>query len=181
MASLNKLPILLLISLILCFFSSCSINANDDILDIACEKDKECLDYIKADKVLAAATTTDLDLGLALMKSIVAQTKTTHDYVLKKKIENPVYTECEKEWLDMGPNFQLILDRTAKNKGYKDDTDDYDFHNVGDASDRCKTSLKNANIIDPELNRKSHELGLLMVVANRSLTHLSQKKQGLIK
>lgn len=182
MASLHKLPVLFLfISLVLCFFSSRCINANEDALEVACEKDKECLDLLKADKEITAAATKDLDVGLAIIKAIIAQTKTTHDYVLKKKMENPAYTSCEKEWLDMGPNFEMILERTTKNKGYKDDTDDYDLHNVGDAIGRCETSLKDAKVVDPEIERRGKVLVTLSAAANRSLTHLSQKTRGLIK
>lgn len=143
MASLHKLPVLFfLVSLVLCFFSSRIIA---DLLANACNKDKACLDLLKADKAITAATN-ELNLGLAIMKSIIAQTKTTHDYLLKQKTKNPAYAYCEKEWLDMGPGFERILEITTKNKGYKEDADDYDFHVVGDGMGPCKSSLKDAKI-----------------------------------
>ncbi|MCD7467710.1 hypothetical protein HAX54_005275 [Datura stramonium] len=183
MASLHKLPVLIILS-ILYFFSPQSINADEDLLKLACASSDAvqlCTDLLKNDKeITAAATTNEVDLGLTIMKSIIAKTKVTHDYILKKKSENPVFDVCEKEWLDMVSGFERILEVTTKNKGYKEDTDDYDFHNVGEAIGSCERDLENKKIVDPEIKEKGDIVGKLMAAANGVLTHQKLKKEGQI-
>ncbi|KAK4354629.1 hypothetical protein RND71_026823 [Anisodus tanguticus] len=178
MASLQKLTIsVILISLVLCFFSSRSVNAVEDFIAQACSS-KECNDILRSDKQITAAATKELDLGLAIMKLIIAQTKTTHDYILKKTAENPAYADCEKLWLDMGPGFMRILDTTTKNKGYKEDTDDYDFHDIGEAVGRCNSMLEEKKIVDPEIKKGGNIVLTLMATANNALTHQKLTRKG---
>ncbi|XP_059287143.1 uncharacterized protein LOC132040506 [Lycium ferocissimum] len=185
MASLQKLTILVtLISSVLCFFSSQSINANTDFLTQACKSTTEeqlCTDILKNDKQITAAATKELDLGLAIMKKIIPLTKTTHDYTLKKKAENPAYASCEQEWLDMVSGFERILEHTTKNKGFIEDTDDYDFHNVGEAAGRCKTSLEQNKIVDPEINKAGNTVMTLIAAGTQPLSHLKLISEGKIK
>ncbi|KAF3651822.1 hypothetical protein FXO38_16421 [Capsicum annuum] len=182
MASLYKLPILvILISSILCFFSSCSIIVHEDLLTKACtdtDKIKICTEILKNDKAVTAAATKELDLGLAIMKSTLAHTKETHDYLLKKKRVNPAYTDCEKGWFSMVDNLKNILERTTKNKGYKEDTDDYDFKVVGDAIGVCGSGLTRKKIVDPELTRRGDIVRTLISAADKPLTDLRRKTQN---
>ncbi|XP_009605343.1 uncharacterized protein [Nicotiana tomentosiformis] len=187
MASLHKFSVLVtLISSFILFISlqvQCTARGGggDDLIMTACTgttSKQLCLDHLKADKQVTAAASKELDLGLAIMKNLIGQAKITHDYVLKKKLANPAYGFCETKWADMVSGFERILQTTTKNKGYEEDTDDYDFMVIGDYVGNCKTNLEQAKIVDPEIAKAGDIVKTSIAAANTILSQLKAKNRN---
>nr|CAA06242.1 P18 protein [Nicotiana alata] len=180
MASLHKLSVLVTLMSSFILFISVQVQSNDLIMT-ACSgttSKQLCLHHLKADKRVTAAASKELDLGLAIIKNLIGQAKMTHDYVLKKKLANPAYGFCETKWADMVSGFERVLERTTKNKGYQEDTDDYDFMVIGDYVGNCKMSLEEAKIVDPEIAKGGDIVGTSIAAANTILSQLKAKNRN---
>ncbi|XP_070057488.1 uncharacterized protein [Nicotiana tomentosiformis] len=144
-----------------------------------------CMNYLKSNpKVMAAATSKPLDFALAIIHSAIGEAKNIHSYLSKPrgKLSPPAieaYNYCKTQWGDVASGLEWSLKIIRKDKGYALDTStDYDFVVNLDHATNCGTTLAQAKIQDPVIEKGKEKVQLAVGGANKILEWAKPPKKN---